>query len=179
MRLILFSTERVTANSRETLAFILFLVVFALVASGYVLVKGLEDESRSKYKLLLNCIMIITSVIPPELPMELSLAVNNSLIALSKLNIFCTEPFRIPFAGKVDVCCFDKTGTLTSEKITFLGVSSSLSKPLSSPTDISDEAAFVLAGCHSLINADTKLMGDPMEIAALTDMEWYFSKSKN
>ncbi len=76
MRKILFATERVSSgNSLETVCFIGILVVFAVLAAGSVLAEGLRDERRNKFRLVLHCVMIVTSVVPPELPMELSLAV--------------------------------------------------------------------------------------------------------
>lgn len=96
----IFSTERVSANNLESFLFIGFLLIFAIAASWYVWTKGkciyrsLSDfpdrallgleRDLKKSKLLLDCVLIITSVVPPELPMELSLAVNASLVALSK-----------------------------------------------------------------------------------------------
>lgn len=91
MRTILYSSERVTANNRESLLFITILLVFALVASGYVLYEGLTEVrlgERSLWKLILECTLIITSVVPPELPMELSLAVNTSLMNLARQGAF-------------------------------------------------------------------------------------------
>eukprot|EP01114_Cavostelium_apophysatum_P016013 TRINITY_DN4488_c0_g1_i2.p1 TRINITY_DN4488_c0_g1~~TRINITY_DN4488_c0_g1_i2.p1 ORF type:complete len:1125 (-),score=320.58 TRINITY_DN4488_c0_g1_i2:19-3393(-) len=177
MRVILFSTERITANTKETFLFIGFLLIFAVVASGYVLSEGLADQGRSRYKLLLHCTLIITSVVPPELPMELSLAVNTSLLALIRLGIYCTEPFRIPFGGKVDICCFDKTGTLTTDNLILKGVAGLKDDhDVTSPTEIPDEVAFTLAGCHSLVYVDNKVVGDPMETAAMKAINWTLSK---
>jgi cation-transporting ATPase 13A1 len=176
IRTILFATERVTVNNAESFLFILVLLVFAILASGYVLYYGLQDETRSRYKLLLNCIMIITSVVPPELPMELSLAVNNSLAELMKKKIFCTEPFRIPFAGGVQICCFDKTGTLTCDDFILKGIAGAGddSKDNIEPVEniSSNEAKYVIGGCHSLVKIGDQVVGDPLEKIAFQNLKW-------
>jgi cation-transporting ATPase 13A1 len=46
--------------------------------------QGLKDDERNKNKLFLRCITIITSVVPTELPMIMSLAINSSLAYLKK-----------------------------------------------------------------------------------------------
>ena len=122
MRMIENSTASVHSDTRDTALLLLLLLVFALSASGYVLYKGMQQGTQSRYQLLLHCILIITSVIPPELPMQTALAVNSSLMTLMKMQIFCTEPFRVPIAGKVDTCVFDKTGTLTTDELVAVGV---------------------------------------------------------
>ena len=183
-RTILFASERVTANSRETAMFILVLLAFALVAAWTVLVDGLADPTRDRRKLFLNVVMILTGVVPPELPMEMSIAVNTSLVALAEVGVFCTEPFRVTRAGKVDVCCFDKTGTLTADDLRLVGVSettpagsdspSKASSSLASPT--SDPiAAMVLGACHALEPSPSGRgppVGDPLERAAAAGAGW-------
>jgi cation-transporting ATPase 13A1 len=185
VRTMIYSTERVSANNVEALFFILFLCIFAIAASWYVWKEGVKQD-RNRYKLMLDCVLIVTSVVPPELPMELSLAVNTSLAALSKYAIFCTEPFRIPFAGRVDVACFDKTGTLTGEDLVVdgiagltLGQSNAKLGPdgahadLSPVTEVGTETTLVLATAHALVKLDEgDIVGEPMEKATLTSLGW-------
>lgn len=87
VRMIEGSQEKVKGHEVETALLLLLLFVFACASSGYVLKKGMENQDRSQYELLLHCILIITSVIPPELPMQTALAVNNSLMTLMKMQV--------------------------------------------------------------------------------------------
>ncbi|KAL1870261.1 hypothetical protein VTK73DRAFT_2780 [Phialemonium thermophilum] len=192
VRTMIYSTERVSANNVEALLFILFLLIFALAASWYVWDEGVKKD-RKRSKLLLDCVLIVTSVVPPELPMELSLAVNTSLSALAKFAIFCTEPFRIPFAGRVDVACFDKTGTLTGEDLVVEGIaglglghsgtdtpreSDGAHSHMSTVHEAGMETTLVLATAHALVRLDEgDIVGDPMEKATLAALGWVLGKN--
>lgn len=57
--------------------------------------------------------MILTSVIPPDLPTELQLCIGNAIREMRQKKVFSTEPYRILNAGRVKYICFDKSGTLT------------------------------------------------------------------
>ncbi|SCU88127.1 LAMI_0D08878g1_1 [Lachancea mirantina] len=177
VRVMIFSAERISAGNQEALFFILFLLIFAIVASWYVWVEGTK-MGRIQSKLIVDCILIITSVVPPELPMELTMAVNTSLAALAKFYVYCTEPFRIPLAGRIDVCCFDKTGTLTGEDLVFEGlagidVSKTSVGHLSSAKEANLDTSLVIGAAHALVlMTDGELVGDPMEKATLNACDW-------
>jgi cation-transporting ATPase 13A1 len=182
VRTMFYGEDRITANSQESFGFIGFLLIFALFAAGYVWNWSMhEDPNQSRFKLLVKCLLIITAVVPPELPMELSLAVNASLLALSKLAIFCVEPFRIPLGGKIDVCCFDKTGTLTETQLVVQGCAG-LESSLECNPDVSSwpwKTKIVLATCHSLVTLAQNPgvpAGDPLEKAALEYIQWKLGK---
>jgi cation-transporting ATPase 13A1 len=193
VRMIEGSQEKVKGHEKETGLLLALLCVFAIFSSGYVLHHGMQNANRSKYELLLHCILIITSVIRPELPMQMAMAVNQSLMTLMRMHVFCTEPYRVPVAGKLNSCLFDKTGTLTTDELVAVGVclpnqlkkSSSKNKQneqqneetLTPMSKLAGEAALVLAGCHSLVVYDEETTGDPLESAALKSLRWHVSVS--
>ena len=84
LQMIEFSTQSVSGDSRETGFALLMLLCFALMASGYVLKEGLRKKEKTTHEILLKCVIIITSVVPRQLPMQMAMAVNMALMALMK-----------------------------------------------------------------------------------------------
>ena len=122
LQMIEFSQQSVSGDSRETGYALLMLFIFALISSGYVLYDGLQKQEKTTHEILLKCVIIITSVVPRQFPMQMAMAVNMALMALTKSGVFCTEPFRVPLAGKISHILFDKTGTLTTDKLEPVGI---------------------------------------------------------
>jgi manganese-transporting P-type ATPase len=187
MRMMEFSSEQVTGDTKETMILLFILLIFACLASYHVYTVGIKDGKRSQYELVLRCILILTSVVPPELPMQTAMAVNTALLALMKAGVYCTEPFRVPMAGKIDCCLFDKTGTITSDKLVAVGVvdASSLKSAdsylmkIPTPIECSKTSSIIIGGCHSLVQIDGKIYGDPLEQAALFAVKWEYDPKSN
>lgn len=189
VRIMIFSSERMSVANKEAFFFILFLLVFAIIAARYVWIEGTK-MGRKQSKLILDCIIVLTSVVPPELPMELTMAVNQSLAALAKHYIFCTEPFRIPVAGRIDVCCFDKTGTLTAEDLVFEGLagfnknSSANEEDLSklyqhTSPEVPSVTVDLLGSVHALVRLDDgEVVGDPMEKETVKVSGWKLDENE-
>eukprot|EP01038_Epipyxis_sp_PR26KG_P009128 gene9128-12312_t len=202
LQMIEFSQQTVSGDNRDTGLALFILFIFALIASGYVLKEGLRKKEKTTHEILLKCVIIITSVVPRQFPMQMAMAVNMALMSLNKTGIFCTEPYRVPLAGKVSHCLFDKTGTLTTDQLMPVGIinhgtttaSSSSIPELTEVVTACNETAMILAACQSLVVVEdsvpaeasesensnnsnitapsSTLVGDPIELAAMKGIDW-------
>ena len=121
VRTILFSQERMTAaGSADVWRFLVSMFCCAVVAASYVLYEAVHDRPhpRSPFKIFLSVSHILTSVVPPEFPLILSITVTLTLLHLQRHGLHSTEPYRLLETPKIRTCCWDKTETLTCSVLT-------------------------------------------------------------
>lgn len=225
LQLIAYSQAPVSSDTKETFYALLMLFVFALVAAVYVWREG-REKGKTVQELVVKSVVIITSVVPRGLPMQvgffeagtfflligsllmsraqppqMATAVHTALLSLFRAGIFCTEPHKVPLAGKVSHVLFDKTGTVTTDELVPAGVVDATGGEMEPVASAQGMAAVVLAACHSIIAVDPGknaaaqgkkeekkaaegenktieearqlvLAGDPIELAALKGVEW-------
>ncbi|XP_042233041.1 polyamine-transporting ATPase 13A3-like isoform X2 [Homarus americanus] len=129
----------------------------------------------------LDSLDLITIVIPPALPMAMTVGILYALQRLKKHKIFCISPRSINISGVLNCICFDKTGTLTEDGLDMKGVvavSQSLSKQLElsmimSPSNLPhDHLLYAMATCHSVTIINGEQVGDPLDLIMLKSTCW-------
>ena len=179
LRKVLYNQEEIKQkNKKDDLLIISVLFLIALIVSLYVLYEGIKKEGALSFKLVLRCITILTSIVPADLPIELSLIIYNSLFFFESKRIVCIESSRIPLAGKVNICCFDKTGTLTSDEYIMKGIVDIDSSEPDLAFDSNEETFSVLLGCHSLLNIDGRPTGDPIDVTMFKEVRGKFNDNE-
>ncbi|KAF2071068.1 hypothetical protein CYY_007622 [Polysphondylium violaceum] len=163
----------------ESLKFVGVLCSIALVGFS-ISVWRLNSLGEDPKTIVLRALDLITIVIPPALPMAMTVGTGFAMVRLKKSKIFCISPPRINMAGKIQVFCFDKTGTLTEEGLDLYGILPTIYQQ-QQDTQAGSEVAFtqvckditqfdnylfkmLMASCHSLSVIDDKVSGDPLEV---------------
>eukprot|EP00455_Lapot_gusevi_P027394 TRINITY_DN289_c0_g1_i1.p1 TRINITY_DN289_c0_g1~~TRINITY_DN289_c0_g1_i1.p1 ORF type:complete len:1136 (+),score=444.09 TRINITY_DN289_c0_g1_i1:64-3471(+) len=152
---------------QQSYLFIVALFLISLIGMGISIWK-LEGLGSALDLMVLRGLDLITIVVPPTLPLAMSVGTNWALVCLKKMEIFCISPNRINMAGKVKLFCFDKTGTLTSEGMEMLGVQPATNAKFAPLSDDLQQlplmAVWTMASCHTLARVNDQLVGDPLEM---------------
>ena len=160
------------ASSGHIYKFIQYLSLVALIGFTYtVVLKAKRHVPVSD--ILLKALDLVTIIIPPALPMAMTIGVVYAQSRLRKASIFCISPRSINISGCISCVCFDKTGTLTEDDLSFYEV---LPVSQSEETGASFNAPIqklhtlpvgplitCLASCHSLTIIDNSIIGDPLD----------------
>lgn len=166
-------------DSGHIYKFIQYLAVIA--AAGFIYTVILKAQRQVPISdILLKSLDLITIVIPPALPMAMTIGVIFAQSRLKKSDIYCISPRSINISGCINCVCFDKTGTLTEDDLSFSEV-----RPVNAITKFHDEPVedvttlpstghliTCLATCHGLTLIDGAIIGDPLDQKMFAATGW-------
>ena len=146
-------------------------------------------EIKKFQKFFLSALLMLFSIIPPELPLELTMAINDAVGKLILKKVYVLEGNKLIKGCFVKTVCLDKTGTLTEDGIKLKGVlisrsgnsnidikkSMIIDKLIEDKKDINKDIECLILSCCNNISIDNinsnsndnkrKYLGDPLEIS--------------
>eukprot|EP00002_Diphylleia_rotans_P033447 TRINITY_DN7112_c0_g1_i1.p1 TRINITY_DN7112_c0_g1~~TRINITY_DN7112_c0_g1_i1.p1 ORF type:complete len:1215 (-),score=179.41 TRINITY_DN7112_c0_g1_i1:162-3806(-) len=159
----------------DSFKFVAFLFCIAILGFFYSLFYLLREEI-DVYVVLLRAGDLVTIVVPPALPVAMTIGTSFAIERLKKASISCISPNRINVCGKIDMVCFDKTGTLTEEGLDVLGAVDSQQRRFGAFVDDLTQSPphllHAMATCHSLTIVDGQIIGDPLDIKMFAATKW-------
>lgn len=168
----MFST-RITRHdpmtSGHVYKFIRYLAILAAVGFIYTVILK-ANRQVPVTDILLKALDLVTIIIPPALPMAMTIGVIFAQTRLKKSNIYCISPRSINISGCINCVCFDKTGTLTEDDLSFSQVvpvdhnSNSFGPPIHDLKLLDTSPLLMsLTTCHSLTLIEGSIIGDPLD----------------
>ncbi|XP_018654523.1 putative cation transporting ATPase [Schistosoma mansoni] len=120
-------------------------------------------NKKDLYYIILRPLDLVTIVIPPILPVAMSVGIVFAQRRLRKHGIYCINPSVMNVCGVISLTCFDKV----------CGVDGILGKPECEPSKL-DYGPLVecMATCHSLTPIDGVLSGDPLDVKMFQSTKW-------
>ena len=86
--------------------------LFSVALIGFALtIWQLKRRDAEDKTILIRACDLVTIVVPPTLPLALSVGTNFALATLKRMKVFCISPSRINMAGKVRLMGFDKASS--------------------------------------------------------------------
>ncbi|CAH8509476.1 unnamed protein product [Schistosoma intercalatum] len=176
VRSILFPKPLKFKFTQDSLRFIFALSILAVVGLGvsiYLMIRanvGVDDIIR-------RALDLVTVVIPPALPVVMTVGVVLAQRRLLSHGIFCVNPAVINVCGVINVACFDKTGTLTEDGLDMWGIipyeDGLFGDPELEPSELDNGPLMeCLATCHSLTLIEGVLCGDPLDLKMFQSTKW-------
>ena len=177
---IIFNKEKQTKyNKKNQIIFVTFLFVIALLSCIHILLEAKKREELS-YRIILRLIIIITSIVPVDFPIELSLIIYKCISYFESKSIVCVDPSKISSAGDIDICCFDLIGTLTTDEFNILGIINlnENDNSIIQCIDCDDNTISILLGSNNLSHIDGKTFGEPIDIAIFKEIKGKYTKDE-
>ena len=114
---------------KENITFFIFTSISFIVGTIiFIIFHNTRNNGETKSHLFENILDLLTVVVPPSLPLSLTLGTFYYQYSLINKKISCSGVYRLMAAGKINKLIFDKTGTLTEEDLELYGYISSIKK---------------------------------------------------
>ncbi|XP_068089424.1 probable cation-transporting ATPase 13A4 [Hyperolius riggenbachi] len=131
---------------RDVKWFFLFLTSLAIVGIIYT-VTIFVQRKVPPWRIFIESLVLVVGAVSPVIPAAMMVGILYAKSRLSKKQVHCISPDRINMCGQINLFCFDKAmfgGHLFN----------------------------AMATCHSLIMADGKLQGDPLDVKMFEATGW-------
>ncbi|EFC43379.1 predicted protein, partial [Naegleria gruberi] len=165
----------------DSMKFLFMMFLFGIAGISYSLYNQ-SVKNAPLGEMIISCFDLLTTIVPPALPISMSVCVSMAISRLKKKGIFCISPPRINVSGRVNMACFDKTNTLTRDGLDLHGVVPIGPKGfehlikdnemLNHLKHATNSLLHCMACCHNLSYVFGKLVGDPLDVKLFEATTW-------